>query len=247
MNGDAVTKIAELAQLDAEDMTTEIGGQIYSTKSLTRIPEFCPKVETVELMTLRGFVEFINENKEGINYREYFVHVMDYRRVRLCSNLLGEDRQREFPIAAHVDKQLETFPFGQFTPGEPFIIKLRSLFVSTEDLERLIAYTGKVDISEGIQLEDNGITQTAKIKRGISGALTEDEAAPVIVSLRPYRTFREIEQPESEFLFRMQQGRGGGVECALFEADGGIWRIQAVDEISQSLDEQLPEGLTILT
>ena len=53
--------------------------------------------------------------------------------------------------------------------------------------------------------------------------------------LKPYRTFVEVEQPESKFVFRMQTGP----EMALFEADGGAWRIQAMKNIKEYLEKEL--------
>lgn len=55
--------------------------------------------------------------------------------------------------------------------------------------------------------------------------------------LAPYRTFLEVEQPESQFIFRMKDGPRG----AIFEADGGAWRNQAIVNIREYLKEQLSE------
>jgi len=63
---------------------------------------------------------------------------------------------------------------------------------------------------------------------------------PNPVVLAPFRTFREIAQPESKFVFRMQQGP----RCALFEADGGAWRLEAMKRSKAYLEEEL-EGLEI--
>jgi hypothetical protein len=52
------------------------------------------------------------------------------------------------------------------------------------------------------------------------------------VELRPYRTFREIEQPASKFVLRVKRGgEGQKPGCALFEADGGFWKLEAIENI----------------
>lgn len=63
----------------------------------------------------------------------------------------------------------------------------------------------------------------------------------------PFRTFIEIEQPESEFLLRAKKGYEG-IEFALFEADGGAWKKEAIDNIAAYLKENLKEieHITIL-
>ena len=49
------------------------------------------------------------------------------------------------------------------------------------------------------------------------------------------RTIQEVEQPESEFLLRLDEdGRIG-----LFEADGGMWKLKAQETVKAFLDEQL--------
>ena len=60
---------------------------------------------------------------------------------------------------------------------------------------------------------------------------------PNPVRLKPFRTFLEINQPESDFIFRMREGRG--VECAIYEADGGAWQIEAMQRIKVYIQNAL--------
>lgn len=55
-----------------------------------------------------------------------------------------------------------------------------------------------------------------------------------------YRTFMEIEQPESEFVFRARKA-DSLPHFALFEADGGAWRIEAMKRIKAYLEENLKD------
>jgi len=65
-------------------------------------------------------------------------------------------------------------------------------------------------------------------------------AVPNPVTLRPYRTFSEVEQPASQFVFRMKTG-GSSPSCALFNADGGAWALEAIENIKRWLSDRLPE------
>ncbi len=62
-----------------------------------------------------------------------------------------------------------------------------------------------------------------------------------------YRTFMEIAQPESEFVFRARKA-DSLPHFALFEADGGAWRIEAMKRINAYLEEQLSglENIVVL-
>lgn len=48
-----------------------------------------------------------------------------------------------------------------------------------------------------------------------------------------------MDQPESDFVFRMKEDKYDGVQCALFEADGGAWKLHAMESIQEYLEEQL--------
>ena len=61
--------------------------------------------------------------------------------------------------------------------------------------------------------------------------------------LKPFRTFAEAEQPESKFIFRMRKDEDG-VTAALIEADGGAWKVQAIKNIANYLEDKLSEFLT---
>lgn len=87
------------------------------------------------------------------------------------------------------------------------------------------------------QYSDDGISQKATVKTGI--ASKGDAIVPNPVKLQPYRTFHEVEQPMSEFIFRMKSD--DGVRCALFEADGGAWENVAMKKIKEYLEVELAD------
>ena len=79
------------------------------------------------------------------------------------------------------------------------------------------------------------MTQTVQVKKGI--ALAAREQVRPIVNLRPYRTFLEVEQPESAFLIRVREG----MQVGIIEADGGMWKIEARRNIAAYLEKELKE------
>ena len=80
------------------------------------------------------------------------------------------------------------------------------------------------------------MSQKTTIKQGI--ASKADVLVPNPVTLTPYRTFLEVEQPESQFVFRIRDDRGEPV-FKLVEAEGGLWRNEAMMNIKKFLEEQL--------
>lgn len=84
---------------------------------------------------------------------------------------------------------------------------------------------------------DNGFSQAVTMQTGITSV--DDVIVPNPVKLAPYRTFLEVEQPTSEFVFRMKDGP----RAALFEADGGVWRNVAIHNIKNYLLEAFKEEI----
>lgn len=94
-------------------------------------------------------------------------------------------------------------------------------------------------------VSDDGLTQTINVRAGITRVGEVDVPNPV--TLRPFRTFPEIEQPASQYVLRLRSGgKGGGPpECALFGVDSGLWEIEAIALIKSWLQERLP-GFTVI-
>lgn len=82
---------------------------------------------------------------------------------------------------------------------------------------------------------DNGVTQTVEARKGV--ALMGNVQIKPRVTLRPFRTFLEIEQPESEFILRLDDDG----EINLIGADGGAWKLEAVRNIAAYFETQLKD------
>ena len=103
----------------------------------------------------------------------------------------------------------------------------------------LLKFSGTVKDESIVEYGDDGVTQKATVKTGITSV--GDAIVPNPVKLQPFRTFIEVTQPESAFVFRMRQADGRGVECAIFEADGGAWKNAAMKSIKEYLQNELAE------
>lgn len=80
---------------------------------------------------------------------------------------------------------------------------------------------------------DDGISQVITTKQGVSMAQNVVFQNPV--PLKPMRTFTEVDQPESNFTLRVDED----ANCALYEADGGAWKNEAVINIHDYLKNNL--------
>lgn len=230
---EAIDKIEDLV---TQSVVVEVDGKKMSTRNL-HPATFEAVAQPLFVSSLTGFVDFVNRNIDKLDLNAHYIAVVDdVYKVALTSALFGIKKNREILIEACLNGRMESFPFGRFLPQEDFIIKLHSLFQKKEDddFEYVSALVSKIKQADSADTEDDGITQNITVKRGVSGALVGKENVKPIVRLSPYRTFREIEQPESQFLLRIKT-EDGIPHIALFEADGGQWRNEARTAIAEFL------------
>lgn len=199
--------------------------------------KYYPK--TLNLNTLDSLIDYLKSDMNNINSKRLMVIVEGPREVIVCEE---EDDDLNRNVLVTVEAIIPNVQFGRYDSPSDFNISLQSLFVNADDRNTVIEFASALKIENGSEIVDDGIGQTATIKQGV--ASLAKAKAPNPVTLRPYRTFSEVEQPSSEFIFRINQL----ANMALFEADGGKWRLDAINNIANYLKEELADqtNITIL-
>lgn len=207
----------------------------YSDKPLYRIDPYYPKAVAVEMHTLTSLVDYIKAKIDSMP-EKMIIDVRSPEKVVLYSQL-DDNRDRETLVV--VEARIPSFPFDSFMDQERFTINLQSKFIDDPATDRalILKFAGTVEAGTVAEYGDDGVTQKATVKTGI--ASKGDAIVPNPVKLRPYRTFLEVPQPASEFIFRMKQDKYDGINCAIFEADGGAWKMAATTSIKEYLQFEL--------
>ncbi len=128
-------------------------------------------------------------------------------------------------------------PFGHFLSQEEMVIFLQSQFIHDgksdveDDRDIVLRVVSNLRDEQVKQQIDDGVTQTVKINSGV--ATVDEVKVPNPVKLIPYRTFQEVAQPASNFVFRMQEG----MRSALFLADNNQWQVEAKNNIKRFINE----------
>lgn len=200
----------------------------FADKHLYRVEN--KLAETIVLSSLSGLAEMIKQEINEYNL-PLFVRATSAERVHVFG-AIRDDMQRERPFTA--EAKFIGFDFNEYISIENMIICLKSRFAPTEDRDYLVQLLGNITDQQSVQTKDDGITQSATVKSGIQ--LVGEQRIKPIVTLKPYRTFLEVEQPASDFLIRLKDGR-----AALFEADGGAWEREAVKNVADKLRELLED------
>lgn len=211
----------------------DINQDKFTDKDLRRIDK-CLRADSITMSTLTSLLDYIKSNTDSMATK-MIVHVLAPDKVQLIS-MLDTDRERE--ILVNVQANLPKIRLNEFVSQEEFIIMMQSQFVSDDERKIVTAFAGNVEDKTISNYGDDGVTQKATVKTGL--ASKEEFAVPNPVTLAPYRTFQEVQQIPTEFVFRMKSTERG-VYCALFEADGGAWRNAAVETVAEYLKNQLSD------
>jgi len=166
----------------------------------------------------------------GFDREKLFFAVMSPTEVSLMSSPDPANENQQFKFAT-AKLQVNNFQFGTWFDLETFIVNMMSLFEQTKECDALIGMMANIANEHVVQNTDDKFSQTLQVKTGLTTKANEKIENPI--TLKPFRTFREIEQPESEFILRYQNR--SGIEAALFEGDGGCWKLDAILRIKEWL------------
>ncbi|PUB12600.1 hypothetical protein [Paenisporosarcina sp. OV554] len=207
--------------------TIESAGKVYSTNQLYRLDKE-QEVGAINVRSLSGLVDYVKSNFD--HERHLMIHVESPTKVNVF-DALNESNDRRVYIKASA--MLPSITFERYIDREEFQIMLQACFVTNEHKATVIKVISSIVEDSGVTTTDDGISQRVTAKTGI--ATVGNVELPNPVNLKPFRTFAEVSQPESEFVLRLKEGGRVG----LFEADGGAWELNAMSNIAEYLEKEL--------
>lgn len=212
--------------------TVDIKGQTFSTERLHLIPD-SPSVDAIEIHSLTGVVDYIKSNFD--NRSKLLIHIESPTRLGLIDSLDSTNNRRVFLKSKAI---LPEIIFDRFVDREHFQIMMQANFVETPDKIKVLDIISHIHVDQGsAQVKDNGLTQTVTVNAG--AASLSNETLPEKVMLKPFRTFSEVPQPPSDYILRLNnQGN-----VAIFEADGGSWQLEAIENIAEFFQKELTEEI----
>ncbi|WP_059068372.1 hypothetical protein [Mediterraneibacter massiliensis] len=232
---EALEYINDLKEESLKPQVLEIEGKTYCTRNMSRYHNFDMASE-LGVNTLTAVVDYIKGKPEELR-ESMILHVNSPTKVKLYSGLIYE-RSREYLLEANAI--VNEFQFDHYYDQERFLIELQANFLDTEDLQKIKMVSGNIQAGTTTNYDDDGVSQRTTINSGIANKT--DVIVPNPVMLRPYRTFAEIEQPESGYIFRIKDSERGPA-FKLVEADGGLWKNATMKKIKEYLEFELKEKL----
>lgn len=219
-----------------DNKTYNFGGQVYSDHDLIPVEPPIYSRSNVSFGSLEAIVTMVQaELNDYIDHEgaPLFIRVKDHLTVEAFTRP-GDQEKRIWPYTARCDDV--SFREG-WRGQQEAIIEVKSRFLPTEDREYLLGLISRINNEQGVKSTDNGVSQTVTVKKGVS--LLENETVKPRLDLMPFRTFREVPQPRSEFILRLDDNGNVG----LFESDGGIWKIEAKLNIAEYLRRRLAQEI----
>lgn len=243
MTTDTINRLHELSLEAGKGKVIEIDGRHFAIDGNGNVRLIEPRNladNTVRVTTLSGLVDFVKSMEERKSQNLY-VQIQSPTRAIVFGHLDGYGRREQLIEARAMTPEIR---YGSFLDQEPMNISLQSQFEETNDKDILLKVIGNLKEEAIRNASDDGVSQAVTIKTGV--ASVGDVKVPNPVGLAPYRTFNEVAQPISNFVFRMREG----MQSAIFEADGGAWVLEAMDNIKEyltkNLDEEINSGHVIV-
>jgi hypothetical protein len=246
---EAINRIIQLAAPNQ----IEHAGLVYTDKGMYLLKD--PVADPIEISTLQGLIDLYNGELDDMKKDgDVFFHVTSSTSVEIISRETDDFERRRCWARATYPKLITPFRFGTWLDTENFIIGCQSGFQRVKienedgtfalDLDYVLKVASAIT-AEAIQTaDDDGISQKVSTRRGI--ALKEQTNLKPRVNLAPYRTFAEIDQQLSQFVFRARIGNDS-VNLALYEADGGRWHLSAIAAIAEWLTEKIAGKVPVIS
>lgn len=229
--------LVELGRKAGEVIT--VGDALYLKTADGLDPILFPAPAALQVCTLQGLVDYVRADvdhlfpaSEGEGGR-FLLRIDNYASVTLLSGIHGPHAQRD--KIAFVQANAPQIMLDEYLSAEDFVIMVMTRFLEDENRQKVLAIASNLVDEQTLHTADDGISQRATVRKGIS--MNGEVTVKNPVFLRPRRTFVEAEQPASPFVLRVSSGGKVG----LYEADGGAWKHEAVANVSKWLHHELDE------
>jgi hypothetical protein len=247
-DSDSINEILSLAPPNIHT----VGDLEWTDKKLDLI--YPPAPHAVECSTLQGLVDlWAGELDDASSKGDLLCHITSPTTVALLSRE-SDDHGRRRIWAEATYPECKGFTFGAWLDPEPFIIGAQANFqrVKVEnddgsfvkDLDYILQVASKISAEHAADNVDDGFAQRVTVRQGV--ALKTEQVLKPLVSLAPYRTFAEIDQVLSTFVFRARVA-DGAAKLALFEADGGRWKLGAYSALKTWLTAKFGDKVPVIS
>lgn len=226
----AIEKIEEMVQpqqvsLNGHDYLLDKDGTYKEI-----LPEY-PSPDEINLYSLDALVKMVRTEATRQGSTVY-ITIPSHQQALCFSGLIPSERMARDHYYRACAQDVPGWESSVQMGFEEAMIALRTRFQESDDTEYVLQLLNNISTGSKVTFNDNGVATTVVTQHGVS--LVQSDNIRPIVNLKPYRTFQEVDQPESPFLIRISERA-----IRFIEADGGMWKLQARQTIKAFLETQL--------
>lgn len=226
-------------QQTTQPLIRNIAGADFAVFHDGSVQELRPTIDhpdALSLNSLDALVKMVKTEAPRFTVSSLYITIPDHLTVQ-CFTQPNPDARffRQFFYKVHAT-DVPGWDSSVKLGFEEMQIALRTRFQETPDAIYAMKLISDISLGAKVVYNDNGVATTITTQKGV--ALQTNETIRPIVRLKPYRTFQEVEQPESTFLIRVSE-RG----ISFTEADGGMWKLTARETIKKFLEEKLSDEI----
>lgn len=224
----------------------DVGGHAYTTHPV-HLPPADPTPTPLSLYSLGAIIDYLDSevdtskaDSEGAPTHpdaNLLLHVASHLEVRLLTPLAERWRQRELLVVAKADVTAPELERPK--PISELLVTLRTRFVKSEARDRVVQLLSNVSSGAEVRQVDDGVSQQVIAKVGVAQRQWKDVPSPL--QLRRCLTFAEIDQPEGEYVLRLERADESGVFATLHSASEDKLRLAARKAIGEWLRGKLTE------
>lgn len=215
--------------LDNSGVEEHEGHQFFVNHAGAKRLEF-PNVETMTCFSLSQLLNSVKASPPAES-EQLLINAISFDKVEVIDGQLNLNQKIDRYALADFSSIYSGFPFGQRMDQESFIVNLMTKFDDSDERTELLQLVTSIRDQEIRTSDDDGYSQVANVKTGVS--LVAEKKVKNLWKLRTFKTFPEIEQPVIPYILRLHDGRGSAPQFALYDCDGGAWKVQVTKAIRE--------------
>jgi hypothetical protein len=195
-----------------------------------------PELKAIKCYSLTQFVNAVKAyvQSKGTELKgKVLVNVTNYNELEAHLDVVNENKAYEKIAESDFHGKCEFDDVSDPRAQDEFFITVMKQFQDTEQREELLRLCSSLKAEKIATSEDDGVSQTAAVKAGVH--LSSKIEVKNNWVLKAQITFPEVEQPEVPYFLRLHQSREETPRLALYERDGGKWKVELTKTVRDHL------------
>jgi hypothetical protein len=195
-----------------------------------------PELKAINCYSLTQFVNAVKayvQSKGEELKGKVLVNVINYNELEAHLDVVNENKAYDMIAESDFQGKCDFDDVSDPRGQDEFFITVMKQFQDTTQREELLKLCSSLKAEKIATSDDDGVSQTASVKAGVH--LSSKIEVKNNWVLKAQITFPEVEQPEVPYFLRLHQSREETPRLALYERDGGKWKVELTKTVRDHL------------